>query len=74
MADWRKPRYAEFEDRNFWSLYNCFTQGLKRIPAGEIMDRYAVVHDFFKTQIADMPEVELAKAIADFEGEFNKPI
>ena len=47
IQDWITPRHEEFSERNAWSLYNCFTEGLKKGSAGGSMDRHTAVHDFF---------------------------
>lgn len=49
LGDWREPRHEEFSERNMYSLYNCFTEGLKRGTAGGTMDRHALVHEFFES-------------------------
>tara|TARA_R100000808_G_C2141273_1_gene149057 strand:- start:977 stop:1825 length:849 start_codon:yes stop_codon:yes gene_type:complete len=54
--DWRTPRHEDFAERNLWSLYNCFTEGLKKGPAGGIMDRHAEAHQFFRGLIGHVPE------------------
>lgn len=33
VGEWRKPRFAEFEPRNAWSLHNAFTEVGKRIQS-----------------------------------------
>ncbi len=30
LAEYRKPRHVEFEDRTAWSWFNCVTETLKR--------------------------------------------
>lgn len=47
IQDWITPRHEEFSDRNAWSLYNCFTEGLKKGSAGGSISRHTVIHDFF---------------------------
>jgi hypothetical protein len=55
LRDWRKPRHEAFAERNLYSLYNCFTQGLKKGQAGESMDRHATTHDFFAPMVPVAP-------------------
>lgn len=47
FGDWKKPRHAEFSDRNLWSLYNCVTEGLKKGPPAKIMGRTTKATEFF---------------------------
>ena len=46
MKDWKSPRHQEFEGRDMFSMYNCFTEGLKRGQAGSTIDRHATAHRF----------------------------
>lgn len=46
MNAWKDAPHAEFEPRNLWSVYNAFTEGLKKGPAGSIIDRHTRAHDF----------------------------
>ena len=48
FTDWKKPRYEEFAPRTAWSLYNCFTEGLKKGSAGTGLNRYTTAHDWFR--------------------------
>ena len=48
MGDWKTARHEEFSERNLFSLYNCFTEGLKKGPAGDTMDRHVKAHRFFE--------------------------
>jgi hypothetical protein len=50
--DWKTPRHAEFSDRNVHSLYQCFTEGLKKGPAGTTAERHIVAHDFMRALAA----------------------
>jgi hypothetical protein len=52
MKDWKEPRHLEFTDRNLHSLYQCFTEGLKKGPAGSIMDRHTEAHAWFRPMFA----------------------
>lgn len=51
LKDWREPRHEEFSDRNLHSLYQCFTEGLKKGSAGGTLDRYAKAREFFAPHI-----------------------
>lgn len=53
FGDWREPRHEDFTDRNVWSLYNCATEGLKKGPRGQIIDRHCAAHEFFRQAMAD---------------------
>lgn len=55
FKDWREPRHEEFSDRNLHSLYQCFTEGLKKGPAGGTLDRYAKAREFFAPHIPAAP-------------------
>ena len=33
LGHWRDPQYADFEERNLYTLYNCFTESFKKSPA-----------------------------------------
>lgn len=48
FRDWDTPRHEEFADRNMWSLYNCFTEGLKKGQPGRLIERHTVAHDWFR--------------------------
>tara|TARA_R110002020_G_scaffold21537_3_gene73079 strand:+ start:778 stop:1353 length:576 start_codon:yes stop_codon:yes gene_type:complete len=52
LKDWRNPRHEDFSERNLYSLYNCFTEGLKRGPAGGTLDRHATTHEFFASMLS----------------------
>jgi len=53
FGDWRKARHPEFKERTAWSLYNCFTEAIKRTPAGQIMDAQIDVHRWFRERHAN---------------------
>lgn len=55
LRDWRTPRHEEFSERNLYSLYNCFTEGLKKGPAGGRLDRQATAHDWFRPMLPSAP-------------------
>ena len=44
MQDWVTPRYEEFAGRNLYSYYNCLTQGLKHLPATNLIDAHSRAH------------------------------
>jgi len=46
FGDWTEPRHEEFSDRNFWSLYNSFTEGLKYGGPATVMERHCAAHEF----------------------------
>jgi len=50
MADWRNARHEQFADRTAWSLYNCYTEAVKKGPAGAQINRSTGVHDWFRGQ------------------------
>ena len=49
IRDWQTPRHevATFQERTMYALYQCFTEGLKKGPAGTVIDRHAAAHQFF---------------------------
>ena len=57
-GDWDKPRYADFENRTLWSLYNCVTEGLKKGDASGTINRYANAHAFFQEMATRKPIIE----------------
>lgn len=40
FGDWRKPRYEDFEERNFQNLSQCVTEGLKKGPVASMPERH----------------------------------
>lgn len=42
--EWLSPTYAEFSDRNTWSLYNAVTEALKSSPPNKIMEKHIALH------------------------------
>ena len=46
INDWRTPRHEEFSERNLYSLYNCYTEGLKKGSAGGAIGRLSSLHDW----------------------------
>lgn len=58
VAEWRKPRHADFEPRTLWSLHNAFTETLKgNLPA--LADRTQRLTRLFDT-VADIPAAKVA--------------
>ena len=57
LADWREPRHEEFSERNMYSLYNCFTEGLKRGRIATLSDRHIQAHEFFEHLVPAAPVV-----------------
>lgn len=50
--EWRRPRHAEFEPRNLWSLYNAFTEVYKGLPIHHVMEKHIRLHKFAKEVIS----------------------
>jgi hypothetical protein len=44
LHEWRNPRHASFEQRNVWSLFNCFTEALKQGNLAELPKRTEALH------------------------------
>jgi len=51
FADWRKARHPEFDYRDAWSLYNCFTEGVKKTRAGNLLSAHTDIDAFFRKQL-----------------------
>ena len=43
---WKNPPYAEFQDKNMWSLYNACTEALKSTPPNKIIQQHIKLHDY----------------------------
>lgn len=43
--EWERPRHKEFEERDFWSLYNAGTQALKSCQPNEIFEQHIALHN-----------------------------
>ncbi len=65
MQDWKRPRFVDFSRKNLWSLYNCFTQALKRGQPGRVMDSFPQVHRFFEQRVEEMMIGEEAEDIME---------
>ena len=63
INDWKNPRHEEFSEHNLYSLYNCFTEALKKGPAGESLTRHAQTHEFFTPLLPARPTVHQVAAI-----------
>ena len=44
LQEWRKPRHAEFEERNVWALFNSFTESLKQTNLAELPQKNRSLH------------------------------
>ena len=44
ISEWRAPQHKEFEERNLYSLYNCFTEAFKKSRAS-IPQRSSALHE-----------------------------
>ena len=44
LKEWRKPRHAQFEQRNVWALFNSFTESLKQTNLNELPHRTEALH------------------------------
>ena len=53
MRAWKDAPHAEFEPRTMWSLYNAFTEALKKGQPADMMTRYIGAHDFFRELITE---------------------
>ena len=47
LADWRKPRFKEFEGRNAWTAYNCANQALKKTQPESMIKRHTLLNGGF---------------------------
>lgn len=52
LEEIRNPSHEEHALESAWGLYNAFTQGLKRGPAGDYMARHRKAQDFFEAEFA----------------------
>lgn len=43
LAEYRKPRHVEFEDRTAWSWFNCVTETLKEVSLLALMEKFVIV-------------------------------
>lgn len=55
IDDWKNVgtenvRNEAHDQRTAWGLYNCFTEGLKLGNVGDVMERHASAHEFFRQQ------------------------
>jgi len=47
LDEWYNPRHEEFEPRNAWSAFNCFTEVTKGIQLNEQSKRTQSLHQLF---------------------------
>ena len=52
LEEIRNPSHEEHAVQSAWGLYNAFTQGMKRGPAGESMTRHRKTQEFFEAEFA----------------------
>jgi len=45
--EWLKPKHADFQPRNMWSLYNAGTEALKSCPPNRILEKHLKLHELF---------------------------
>ena len=43
--EWLRPKYEEFGERTFWSLYNAGTEALKSSQPSDIMEGHVGLHN-----------------------------
>ena len=60
-SELRESTYEEFREENVWSLYNHFTEALKRGPVGDIMTRHEKATDFFRNEFALAAEPDIRR-------------
>ena len=65
LKDWKTARHADFEPRSAWSLYNCFTEGLKKGRAALALNRHTAAHDWFREQY-DTSSAVVEQGVLDF--------
>jgi len=65
MEQWRTPHTEDFAPRNAWSLYNAFTEGLKRGPASNSISRYIGATGFFRDRVLPADSVPADSVPAD---------
>jgi hypothetical protein len=51
LREWRHPRHSDFADRNVWSLFNAFTEGLKGGNLAELSHRTEALHGLLDTHV-----------------------
>lgn len=51
LQEWRKPRYAEFQRRDLWSLFNSFTEALKVTSLPDLARRTEALHAIFDSHV-----------------------
>jgi hypothetical protein len=51
LQEWRKPRHAEFEERNVWALFNSFTESLKKSSLAEVPRKTEALHGLLDSYV-----------------------
>lgn len=49
VQEWRRPTHEDFQPRNAWSLFNCFTEVMKQGSAWELSNRTQALYGLFDT-------------------------
>ena len=52
LEEIRNPSHEEHAVQSAWGLYNAFTQGMKKGPAGDSMTRHRKTQEFFEAEFA----------------------
>ena len=72
LKDWKNARHEAFEPRSAWSLYNCFTEGLKKGRAGLALGRHTVAHDWFREQYNTSEAVVAGQMLEDMSNDADE--
>jgi hypothetical protein len=51
LREWRMPRHSQFETRNVWSLFNSFTEALKKGNLVDLPKRTEALHGLFDVHV-----------------------
>jgi len=62
LAEWRKPRHEEFNDRTVWSLFNSFTEAFKGGSLTELPGRTERLHGLLDNYVG-LPAFQPAELI-----------
>ena len=60
LQDWQTPRHSCFASRDVYSLYNCFTEGLKKGAPSHLADRHLAAHNFMRSEALDLTDAAWA--------------
>ena len=64
--DWNTPRHKEFKNRDWYSLFNCFTEGLKKGSPGKAVSSLTRCHEWFSDNLSEerksMDELDLLRS------------